>query len=184
MGRGFDNNRIAAPTHFEVVNTWSGAESQCISQTIPSRFCKNRMEGLSLRHGHLIGTRQYQTRLSWFHHVPSKLAFHLPVNMIGGVSNRAGSKPFCFVISGFHGPCLMPQLRLTSNISQRRKCWTCDFSKLDPLRTAWGRLLRADAAEMNVRMWSDHPPGHEAVDQTYQMEGKQERKKTVYIKQN
>lgn len=27
----------------------------------------------------------------------------------------------CFVISGFHGPCLMPQLRLTSNISLENK---------------------------------------------------------------
>lgn len=33
--------------------------------------------------------------------------------------------------------------------------------------------MRADA-EMNIRMWSDHPPGHEAIDQTYQMEEKQE----------
>lgn len=121
--------------------------------------------------------------------VPSTLAFHLPVNVIGGVSNRAGSKSVCFVISGFHGPCLMLQLRLTSNISletnsnQHRQCQTCDISKLDPLRTAWGRLLGADA-EMNVGMWSDHPPGHEAAVQTYQMEGKQERKKTVYIKQS
>lgn len=34
--------------------------------------------------------------------------------------------------------------------------------------------MRADA-EMNIRLWSDHPPGNEAIDQTYQIEGKQEK---------
>lgn len=96
----------------------------------------------------------------------------------------ARSKPVCFVISGFRVLCLMSEHNL--KYKPRNELFpvlqTCNVCKI-PWRLVWG-LINEGRCRVNIRLRSDHPPGHEANDQTYQMEGKQEKQEPVYIKQN
>ena len=179
IGRGFDNDRRATHTHFEVVNTWNSMKCLAYHKQTKSGLHK-RSSGLSLNHGQIDW---YQAITSKTIRIPPCPPQHSPFIFLSVwlvELQPARSKPVCFVIPAFLVLCLMSERNLNYKPCNELfpALQTCNVCEI-PCRLVWG-LINERRCRVNIRLRSDHPPGHEANDQTYQT-GKAE---TVYIKQN